>query len=267
MREGDDFDYPSAISSGYRQSRRTAVERPAGKQGKCKMKPTTKKRLKQVFITLGSIIALLAIVLLIDYGVAQRQDAIIKEKADRMLQLQKQAFYYISADIRDVVYTPDIESTDEYEVIIRIDNVFDEEPVYVSHPELQAYMSTGSASWIELPFKEKPGEPVEQMYKVEGKSLIIKKLLTIDKDIPYTINKMGYYMRIKTVVRLNIMPESGFQEGEIVERKGPAVIFVKPYYISREKMREVMEWGETKVPIYMPITAFRKWDKEKNRPE
>jgi hypothetical protein len=202
------------------------------------MKPTTKKRIKQVLTTSGSIVALLAIVILIDYGVAQRQDVIIKEKADRMLQLQKQAFYYISADIRDV-----------------------------SHPEAQAYMSTGKASGIEVPFKEKPGEPVEQMYKVEEKSLIIKKLLTIDRDIPYTINKMGYYMRLKTVIRLNIMPESGFKEGEIVERKGPAVIFVKPYYISRQKMREVMEWGKTKVPIYMPITAFRKWDRENNRPE
>ena len=230
------------------------------------MKPTTKKRLRQVVTVLGSIVALLAVLILIDYGVAQRQDAILKERTARMLQLQKQAFYYISADIRDVVYTPDIESTDEYEVIIRIDNVADE-PVYVSHPEVQAYMSTGRTSWIEVPFKEKPGEPVEQMYKVEDKSLIIKKLLTIDRDLPYTINKMGYYMRIKTVIRLNIMPESGFKKGEIVERKGPAVIFVKPYYISRQKMREVMEWGETKVPIYMPITAFRKWDRENNRPE
>ncbi len=230
------------------------------------MKPTTKKRIKQVVTVLGSILALLTVLILIDYGIAQRQDSIIKEKADRMLQLQKQAFYYISADIRDVVYTPDIENTDEYEVKVRIDNIADE-PVYVSHPELQAYMSTGKASWIEVPFKEKPGEPVEQMYKVEEKSLIIKKLLTIDRDIPYTINKMGYYMRLKTVIRMNIMPESGFKEGEIVERKGPAVIFVKPYYISRQKMREVMEWGETKVPIYMPITAFRKWNREKNRPE
>jgi hypothetical protein len=230
------------------------------------MKPTTKKRIKQVVIGLGSILALLAIIILIDYGVGQRQDAIIKEKADKMLQLQKQAFYYISADIRDVTYTPDIEKTDEYEVTIRIDNVADE-PVYVSHPEVQAYMSTGVSSWIELPFKEKPGEPVEQMYKVEDMSLIIKKLLTIDRDIPYTINKMGYYMRIKSVIRLYVMPESGFKEGEIVERKGPAVIFIKPYYISREKMREVMEWGETKVPIYMPITAFRKWDRKNNKPE
>ena len=231
------------------------------------MKPSTKRRVKQVFTVLGSIVALLTVVILIDYGVGQKQDAIVKEKADRMLQLQKQAFYYISADIRDVGYTPDIESTDDYEVIIRIDNVADE-PVYVSHPEAQVYMATSKVSWIELPLIEKPGEPVEQMYKVEEKSIPIKKLFTIDRDIPYlTNNEMGQYIQLKVVIRLNVMPESGFKEGEVVERKAPTFCFVKPYYISREKIREVMEWGETEVPIYLPVTAWRKWDRQNNRME
>jgi hypothetical protein len=231
------------------------------------MKPTTKKRIKQVFTVLGSIVGLLVVLLLVDYGLTMREEAILKDKADRMFRLQKQANYYIAADIRDIAYTPDIEKTEKYEMILRIDNVADE-PVYVSHPEVQVYMATSKLSWIEQPVIEKPGEPVEQMYKVEDKSIPIKKLFTIDSDIPYlTNNEMGYYIQLKVVIRLNVMPESGFKEGEVVERKAPTFCFVKPYYISREKIREVMEWGKTEVPIYLPVTAWRKWDREKNRME
>ena len=223
--------------------------------------------MKLVFKFLGGIIVLLVVLLAIDYGLTKREESILKERADRMFLLQKQANYYIAADIRDIVYTPDIEQTEQYEMILRIDNVADE-PVYVSHPEAQVYMATSKVSWTELPVIEKPGEPVEQMYKVEDKSIPIVKLFTIDSGIPYLMNnEMGYYIQLKVVIRLNVMPESGFKEGEVVERKAPTFCFVKPYYISREKTREVMEWGKTKVPIYLPVTAWRKWDRQNNRME
>ncbi len=226
------------------------------------MKPTIKKRIKQVFAVLGGLIGLLVILLVIDYGLTMREEAILKDKAERMFKLQKQANYYIAADIRDIVYTPDIENTEKYEMILRIDNVADE-PVYVSHPEAQVYMATSKVSWIELPLIEKPDEPVEQMYKVEELSIPIKKLFTIDSDIPYLMNdEMGYYMQLKVVIRLNVLPESGFKEGEVVERKAPTFCFVKPYYISREKIRETMEWGKTQVPEYIPVTAWRKWNRQ-----
>jgi hypothetical protein len=73
---------------------------------------------------------------------------------------------------------------------------------------------------------------------------------------------MGYYMQLKVVIRLNVLPESGFKEGEVVERKAPAFCFVKPYYISKEQIRETMEWGKTEVPDYIPVTAWRKWNRQ-----
>ena len=56
-----------------------------------------------------------------------------------------------------------------------------------------------------------------------------------------------------------VLPESGFKEGEVAERRSSTHVYLKPYYISDDEIREVIDFGDTKVPAYMPITAFRNW--------
>ena len=67
-------------------------------------------------------------------------------------------------------------------------------------------------------------------------------------------------MHIKFVFTMYVLPESGFKEGEVVERKSSSFIYLKPYYVSDAEIREEIDWGKTEVPIYMPITSFRNWD-------
>ena len=99
-------------------------------------------------VTLVSLFGIILIILLADYYVGKKQDEIIKAKEAKIERLEEQASYMLSADIRDIQETVDIEMSEKYEVTLRVDNVADE-PVYISHPYVKALVQTGKISWTE----------------------------------------------------------------------------------------------------------------------
>lgn len=208
-----------------------------------------------------SLAGIAAMLLTADFLVGKQEQDIIDAKEARVKKLEEQAFYMLSADIRDIRETEDIEKREIYEAVLRIDNVADES-VYVSHPHVKAFVQTGSISWMEVPVADKDEGRKKQVYKIEprGGSAVYEKLLTISHELPYNQRLMPKYMHVRFHIFLYVMPESGFREGEVVERRGSTFVFLKPYYIGEEEIREVIDFGETKVPTYIPITGFRNWD-------
>jgi len=202
-------------------------------------------------------LALLAVGL--DHYVGSRQDAVIEERDAKLERLREQAFYYISAEIRDVRESPDIETSHQYIATIRIDSVADE-PIYVSHPYVKAFLQTGETSMTEVPVEEDSNHPTEQIYRVENQSLDISKVVTIDRALPYNRNLLKRFMHIKFFISLYVLPESGFKEGEVVERRSSTFVYVKPYYVTDEEILAVHDFQDNKVPVYIPITSFRKWN-------
>ena len=184
---------------------------------------------------------------------------IIRERDAKIKRLEKQAFYMLSTDIRDIQETENIETSHKYEALLRIDNVADE-PVFISHPYVKAFVQTGKISWTEVPVREKENNNIEQMYKIEeeGQS-VFKKIITVSRDLPYNEHLIRKYMHVKFYIVMYVLPESGFKEGEVVERRSSTHVYLKPFYVSNEEIREVIDFGDTKVPVYMPITSFRKW--------
>jgi hypothetical protein len=212
-------------------------------------------------MTLVTLLGIIIIVVVVDYHIGQKQEAFIKEKEEKIRRLEEQAFYMLSVEIRDIKETEDIESTEKYEALLRIDNVADE-PVYISHPYIKAFVQTGEISWTELPVQDKGGS--EQMYKVEEDGqTVFRKMVTISRDIPYNEYLIRKYMHVKFYIIMYVLPESGFKEGEVVERRSSTFVYLKPYYVSEEEIREVIDFGDTEVPTHMPITAFRNWSKTK----
>lgn len=212
-------------------------------------------------MTLAVILGIIAIAVVVDYQVGRKQEAIIKEKEEKIRHLEEQAFYMLSAEIRDITESEDIERSEKYETLLRVDNVADE-PVYISHPHIKAFVQTGEISWTEVPVQDMGGR--EQMYKVEEDGqAIFKKAVTISRDLPYNEYLIRKYMHVKFYIVMYVLPESGFKEGEVVERRSSTFVYLKPYYVSKKEIREVIDFGETEVPIHMPITAFRNWTETK----
>ena len=211
---------------------------------------------KALLLLLGAVI----IGLVIDYYVGEKQEAGIRAREAKIKRLQEQAFYMLSVDVRDIRETKDIRKSWKYIATIRIDNVADE-PVYIDYPEVRAFMQVGTISWREIPVADAGLEKKEQMYKLDTGPHRFHRILTIDPKIPYNRYLIPKYMHIRFLVRMSVLPESGFKEGEVFERKSDTYVYLKPFWITEREIREVMDWGDTKVPVYMPITGFRNWNK------
>jgi hypothetical protein len=216
-------------------------------------------RKRKIVVAVAAIIAAL---LLVDIFVGLWQDGVLREKESRIKRLEEQAFRMLSVDIRDIAEAEGIDATGQYTVVIRIDNV-GEEPAYLSHPTVKAYIQTGTISWTEVPVAEMAGEKQEQVYKIREGYLLFKKTLTVPRSLPYNKYLIPKYMHVRFYVTMNVLPESGFKEGEVVERKNDIYVYLKPYWITMREIAEAIDFGETKIPVYMPISAFRNWTQAK----
>ncbi|MBI5639517.1 MAG: hypothetical protein HZA17_03740 [Nitrospirae bacterium] len=214
------------------------------------------KSRKALVLLLGIVLTGLAL----DYFVGARQEAIIRTREAKIKQLEKQAFYMLSVDVRDIRETEGINKSWQYAATIRIDNVADE-PVYVDYPEVRAFMQVGTISWMEVPVTAAASERKEQMYKLDTGPHSFQRVLTINPKIPYNRYLIPKYMHIRFIVRMSVLPESGFKEGEVFERKSETYVYLKPFWITEKEISAVIDFGDTKVPVYIPITGFRNWNK------
>lgn len=214
------------------------------------------KSRKALALLLGIVLAGVAI----DYFVGAHQESIISAREAKIKRLEKQAYYMLSVDVRDIQETGDIQKSGQYDVTIRIDNVADE-PVYTSYPEVRAFVQVGTIAWMEVPVVDVAAEKKEQMYKLDNGPHSFKRILTIDPKIPYNRYLIPKYMHIRFLVRFSVLPESGFREGEIFERKSDSYVYLKPFWITAKEISAVIDFGDTKVPVYMPITGYRNWNK------
>jgi len=226
-----------------------AKNSPAGK-----MRALLKSRKALVILT-GMVLMALAI----DYYVAERQEATIKAKEERLKKLERQACYMLSVDVRDIRETDDIQKNWKYIAKVRIDNVA-AEPVYIDYPDVRAFMQVGTISWTEIPVTDAGLEKKEQMYKLGTGVNSFHRILMINPKTPYNRYLIPKYMHIRFIIRMSVLPESGFKEGEVFERKSDTYIYLKPFWITDKEISKAIDWGDTKVPVYMPITGYRNWN-------
>lgn len=196
---------------------------------------------------LWAVFALALVAFLADFYVGMKQENIIKEKEERKKRLEKLAFFMIFPDIdssRDI-------GVEEYEAIIKVDNVADE-PVYVTHPQVKAYVQTGTF-WTEVPVEELGEERTEQIYKLQSKQYLYNYLVNIDRNIKYTHYLMPLYMHVRFHISLFVLPESAFEEEEVVERYTDVYIYLKPYFIKDEDILAELEFVDNIVPTFIPM--------------
>jgi len=203
--------------------------------------------------------AIIVVLLLADIVAGRWQESIIRGKEAAIKRLEVQAFRMLSVDVRDITETAGITRTGRYELLIRVDNI-GEEPAYLTHPSVKAYIQTGTISWTEVPVAEKAGEKQEQVYKIAEDHLLFRKILTVSRRLHYNKYLIPKYMHVRFYITMDVLPESGFKEGEVVERKSDIYSYLKPYWISRREIAKAIDFGDTKIPVYMPISSFRNWN-------
>ncbi len=191
----------------------------------------------------------IALLILIDYGVGKRQEAVLKAIVAKKERLSKMANYMILPDIHDAW---DIKGEPEkYEAVIKIDNVADE-VIYVTYPEVKAYVQT-KFYWQEVPVHDPQGATKTQLYVLDPGQYLYSKIISIDKNIEYTPYQVPYYMHVRFRISVYVLPESVFDEEEVMERYTDVYVYLKPFFISDQAILKEMTWEENKVPIVIPM--------------
>jgi hypothetical protein len=199
--------------------------------------------------TVVVIISIVCAFFLTDYYIGYKQDQIIKEKQEKKERLEKTAFFMIFPDIHDAW---DIKKQPEkYEAVIKIENV-SAEPVYVTHPQIRAYVQTGTY-WTEVPTSEREDTKKEQIYKLRPGKRLYHYVVSIDRKIKYTYYLMYGYMHVRFHISLFVLPESAFKEEEVIERYTDVYVYLKPFYMSDKDILAQVDFADDKVPIVIPM--------------
>jgi len=189
------------------------------------------------------------IFMLADFLIGQREEAIIREIAEKKQRLEKLAFYMVQPDIQDAW---DVRGEPgKYEAVLKVENLADE-PVYATYPEVRAYIQSGTY-WTELPIRDKERKTHEQIMKLEKGVHRYHKLLTIDRGTKYTYYQMFGYMHVRFHISMFVVPESVFKEEEVISRENDAYIYLKPYYISDKDILAQVYFADKKVPVMIPM--------------
>lgn len=203
------------------------------------------KKKKPLAVVLG----IVAIFFLTDYIIAQKQDAIIRERDAKKQRLEKLAFHMIFPDISDawnISGTPG-----QYEAVLKVENLADE-PVYATMPEVTAYVQTGTY-WTEVPIHDRETEKREQVYKLEKGQHFYRKIVTIKRDLKYTFYQMYGYMHVRYHISMFVLPQSAFKEEEVIERVNDVYMYLKPYYVSDKDVLKQVTFPDNKVPKMIPM--------------
>jgi len=196
-----------------------------------------------------ALLCIIAIFLLADFFIGQRQESIIRERDAKKQQLERLAFFMIFPDVQDAW---DIAGApEEYEAVLKIDALADE-PVYATHPEVRAYVQTGTF-WTEVPIRDKEKGKHEQIIKLDKGQHFYKKIITIKRNIKYTFYQMFGYMHVRLHISMFVVPQSVFKEEEVIERVNDVYMYLKPYFLSDREILQQVKFPDNKVPTMIPM--------------
>jgi len=201
-----------------------------------------KKAIATIFFVVG-------IFLLGDFLIGLKEEAIIREKAEKKNRLEKLAFYMVLPDIQDAWDVRGVPG--KYEAVLKVENLADE-PVYATYREVRAYIQSGTY-WTEVPIHDKEKKTHEQIMKLEKGVHLYHKIVAIDRGIKYTFYQMFGYMHVRFHISMFVVPESVFKEEEVINRENDVYIYLKPYYLSDKDILKQVQFPDNKVPRMMPM--------------
>jgi len=204
------------------------------------------KRRRKALVVLAAIALSLAGA---DYYVGSKEAAILKAAQEKKDKLEELAFFMIFPDIHDAWNSGD--ESEEYESVIKVDNVSDE-VIYTTHPRVTAYVQTGTF-WTEVPVRDLDSENIQQVYALKPGQYHYRMMTTIARDIPYSEYNMYGYMHVRFHISLYVLPESAFNEEEVLERYTDVYIYLKPFFVTEADILAQVDFVDNQVPEMIPM--------------
>jgi ABC-type lipoprotein export system ATPase subunit len=194
----------------------------------------------QTFLLGG--VAILASILLVDFGVAKYQEMQVRDRGARIAQLAEMALSRLQADVQSVSDLGD----GRYELAVYLWDVGGDTPIYVMSPDMHAYVQVGNL-WQEVPL-EPADNSAGGVLKIEGKHIYRYGFDARVKDFTQLLPN---YMHVRFSDTMLVSPSS-MPKGDVFERKDNFYVYLKPFDVTDELVLKRMRFSG-KPPVWIPM--------------
>jgi ABC-type lipoprotein export system ATPase subunit len=194
----------------------------------------------RTFLAVGA--AILAIVLLADFGVGKYQQLQLRQRAARSAALQNLALNSLRGDVQSVADLGD----GRYELTTYLQNVGGGAPIYVMAPELRAYVQVKTA-WQEVPMTPL-AESASGVRKIEGRQVY---RYVFDARLRDFAQPLPNYMHVRFAGSMLVSPSSTPSD-DLFERRDNYYVYLKPFDVADEAILQRMRFTG-KPPVWIPM--------------
>lgn len=185
----------------------------------------------------GIILALMAL----DHAVGRYQQAMVERQQARIASLNRMAFVMVRADVEDIQIRPD----GRYHVTLWIENVSDDNDLYLLVPKVSAYIQVGYR-WREVPLEHVPGSDgllPDMVINLRDHLRITQQyLLHVPPDDGYRELFPGY-LHAHFRSEMFLSPEAEPKE-HLIARSDRYTVHLRPVWADAEELRRVSQFSQ-----------------------
>jgi ABC-type lipoprotein export system ATPase subunit len=185
--------------------------------------------------------AILAAILLSDFGVAKYQQMQVRERERRIARLADMALSSLQTDIQSITDLGD----GRYELAIYLLNAGGD-PIYVMSPDMHAYVQVGN-QWQETPLQQADSGG-DSVSKIEGKQVY---RYLFDARVQNFTQLLPNYMHVRFSDTMLVSPSSTPRD-DVFERRDNYYVYLKPFNISDDLLLKGMKFPG-KPPVWIPM--------------
>lgn len=188
------------------------------------------------------VLPLLALIYVVNLGVAGWQQSTINAQLDRQQALEDLAMSDLKAGVKDIRMTAD----GGYELDLFLRNSKGEKPMYVMIPSARVFVQVGS-SWLETALVPLT-KPTSSVVQIAGERIFRYRL---KPTVAGYAQLVPYYMHVRITNDLLVSPSS-LPKGDLIERNDSYYVYLKPHDVSDALIAKELKFaGEP--PVYMPM--------------
>jgi putative ABC transport system ATP-binding protein/macrolide transport system ATP-binding/permease protein/lipoprotein-releasing system ATP-binding protein len=186
--------------------------------------------------------AVIAGVLLIDFGIVKYQQMQVRERAQLIARLADMALSSLQSDIQSITDLGD----GHYQLAVYLLNAGDGEPIYVMSPNMHAYVQVGNL-WQETPLR--PADSgAEGVLRIDGKQVY---QYLFDAQVRSFTELLPNYMHVRFSDTMLVSPSSTPKD-DVFERRDNYYVYLKPSDVTDDIVLKKMKFSG-KPPVWIPM--------------
>jgi hypothetical protein len=189
------------------------------------------------------VVVVLLMVFALDAGVGWYQTRSLKQARQERLLLENAAMRSLYVELKQIAYQPDGTS---YRMTLFLQNVSPNGPLYVMLNAVGVYVQSG-ITWQQVPARPAEGVSWGVVKVVDGYSYDV----VFTPDVPNWAELIPGYMHVRIQSDM-VVSESAQPGNDIVERRTPFYVYLKPYGANDEAIKARSRMSGTP-PVFIPM--------------